>query len=132
MFRVLVGEGTWAADPLVPRIPFAAEDAAVTRKLRFGVMTQDGFFKPHAATARAVSEAADALRAAGHEVVAWEPQALGIDTYRAGLLFYGLVGADGNFRSFYEGLEVRCEAAASPPPPPRASPRPPSTGRAKS
>lgn len=65
------------------------------RRLRIGVMHSDGFFTPARAVTRAVEEAADALRAAGHEVVPWEPGAHGLDTYRAALDFYGIVGADG-------------------------------------
>jgi hypothetical protein len=62
--------------------------------LRFGFYLSDGFFEPAVPCKRAVLEAADALRAAGHEVLEWDPRAHGVDLRAAGLAYGALVGAD--------------------------------------
>jgi fatty acid amide hydrolase len=59
--------------------------------LRVGVFEDDGFFRPSPAIRRAVRNAADILRAAGAEVVEFQPPAIaeGMEIY------FGLIGADG-------------------------------------
>jgi fatty acid amide hydrolase len=65
-----------ALDPRVPPLP--APDAARVDlgKLRVGVYVDDGVVAPSTAVARAVREAADALRARGMEVVDFTPPGL--------------------------------------------------------
>lgn len=83
----------------------AVPSAAVggPQKLRIGFFVDDGFWTPAPSCKRAVAEAVDALRAAGHEVVPFDPVACG--SYEAALLYYGLMGADGALREFKRGLE---------------------------
>jgi Asp-tRNA(Asn)/Glu-tRNA(Gln) amidotransferase A subunit family amidase len=72
------------------------------RKLRVGVLLDDGWFEPAPACARAVHEAAAALRSAGHTLVDFPA---GDDLRQAVLAYIGLASADGRFRSFVEALE---------------------------
>lgn len=108
--------GSAAGDPTIPRQPWSAERvrsvAQSRRPLRVAVWGAevagefDGFFRPAPACTRAVGEAAAALRAVGHEVVSWSPLSQdGIDTARAAVLFYAMLGADGSLASFKAGLE---------------------------
>ena len=109
--------GVCAGDATLPRQPWssAAFAAAAARRgsarpLRFAVWgggeAFDGFWTPAPACARAVREAAAALRAAGHEALPWSPASDdGLDTAGAAVLFYALMGADGALASFKSGLE---------------------------
>jgi Asp-tRNA(Asn)/Glu-tRNA(Gln) amidotransferase A subunit family amidase len=72
------------------------------RKLRVGVLIDDGWFEPAPACARAVREAAAALQAAGHPLVDFAP---GEDLRLVVQAYIGLAAADGKFRSFVEALE---------------------------
>jgi fatty acid amide hydrolase len=94
-------------DPTVPRMPFDEEAYAAKRPLRIAFYETDEFWEAAAPCKRAVREAADALRAAGHELVALPSptEGLGLDTYRAGLLYYALMASDGKLREFKRGLE---------------------------
>ncbi|TFK94168.1 amidase signature enzyme [Polyporus arcularius HHB13444] len=71
--------------------PLAYRDVVLPEKLKFGYYLSDGYIKPSPANQRAVLEAVDALRQAGHECVPFEvPQAVeAIECYM------GLVAADG-------------------------------------
>lgn len=85
--------------------PLRALTGSTVRRLRIGVMLDDGFFTPCAAAARAVREAAAALTAAGHEVVTWSLRSDGgVDTRAAALSYYAVMGADGAMRFFREAL----------------------------
>ena len=75
--------------------------AASSAPLRFGYYESDGWFQAAAPCARAVREAADALRAAGHEVVAFPPEEMA----EAAVCYVALLSADGGFRGFLEGIE---------------------------
>ena len=77
------------------------------RKLRFGVMRHDGWFEPAAACERALDETVRAVSAAGHEVVELTGKLVGRDAgcAAAPCSYIAIVGADGNFRCFIEGLE---------------------------
>lgn len=68
VMRCWLVAGMWAADPTVPRMPFDESEYADDRPLRVGYWLSDGFFEPAAACMRAVLEAVEAMRAAGHEV----------------------------------------------------------------
>lgn len=101
------GSKLWEGDAVVPRLPFDMDryTNGPGRKLRVGYFVSDGFWEPAAACKRAVQEAAAALTAAGHEVVAFDPREHGVDTYAAALTYYGILGADGKLREFKRGLE---------------------------
>lgn len=100
-------------DATLPPLPWSARawDAAsglrAGKRLRFAVWADgDGFFELAPPCVRVVHDAAAALRAAGHEVVAWSPRADdGLDLRAAALLYYSLMGADGGLRTMREGLE---------------------------
>jgi fatty acid amide hydrolase len=83
----------------------AAAAAPSPRRLRVGVMVDDGGFFPAAAPCvRAVREAAAAAAAAGHEVVDFCARDAGVDLVEAILLYYALMGADGGMASFVAAL----------------------------
>lgn len=85
----------------VPRAGWAeAEPGKPRGRLRFGLLATDSFFDPSPACGRAVSEAAAALEAAGHEVVA-----LPGEFYEAALLYVSLLAAEGGLQGFIDGLE---------------------------
>ena len=60
----------------------------------------DKYFAPHVACARAVTEAVDALRSRGHEVVPFE-----VDFFDHAVLYVKLIAAEGRMRGFIDGLE---------------------------
>ena len=65
----LLASSPWNVDPNVVPIPWRKELAIspTNRKLRLGVVFDDGVVKPQPPVARAMRETIDALRAAGHE-----------------------------------------------------------------
>jgi Asp-tRNA(Asn)/Glu-tRNA(Gln) amidotransferase A subunit family amidase len=98
----LYTEDVWAASrPFDAAVYYAAPGS---RRLRIGVLTDDRFFTPAAACLRAVREAEAALRAAGHEVVAFTPSDHGLDTYKHALNYYAVMAADGGMRSYVDAL----------------------------
>jgi fatty acid amide hydrolase len=105
--RALWADKMFVEDPTIPHSPFRAPIyySLEPRRLRVGYFTNMNFFEPAAACVRAVDESVAALRAAGHEVLEWDPISLGIDLRRASILFYALLGADGQLRAFKSGLE---------------------------
>ncbi|KAJ5520848.1 hypothetical protein N7463_001301 [Penicillium fimorum] len=70
----LFASSPWNLDPSAVPIPWRKELATppVNRKLRLGVVFDDGVVKPQPPVARAMRETVDALRAAGHEVIEWD------------------------------------------------------------
>lgn len=72
-------------------------------RLRIGVMAEgDGFFKPSAASLRAVNDTAQALRDAGHTVVEFDGKAAEVD--KAAIGYLALMSADGKMRAIRSGL----------------------------
>ncbi|KAB2579761.1 putative amidase [Lasiodiplodia theobromae] len=68
-----LGTSPWNADPRIFPIPWRKELAAPPqRPLKLAFIFDDGFVKPQPPVARAIREAADKLKAAGHEVVEWD------------------------------------------------------------
>lgn len=65
----LIASSPWSLDPTAVPIPWRKELATppANRKLRLGVVFDDGVVKPQPPVARAMRETVDALRAAGHE-----------------------------------------------------------------
>jgi amidase len=65
----LLKSDPWNIDPGAIPIPWRKELAAppTNRKLRLGVVFDDGVVKPQPPVTRAMRETVDALRAAGHE-----------------------------------------------------------------
>lgn len=86
--QILIGD----APPLatMPPVPWRDPAAVVIEKLRIGMYTDDGFFPAAPGLRRAVREAAQALRAAGAQVVEFAPPDVG----RALGLFFSLLAAD--------------------------------------
>ncbi|KAJ5817177.1 hypothetical protein N7447_009410 [Penicillium robsamsonii] len=70
----LLASGPWNLDPNSVPIPWRKELAnpPANRKLRLGVVFDDGLVKPQPPVARAMCETVNALRAAGHEVIEWD------------------------------------------------------------
>ncbi|CAM9303295.1 unnamed protein product [Ectocarpus sp. 12 AP-2014] len=94
----------WDGDKRIPRLPW---DRAVAidgpgRPLKVGFFTTDHWFEPCTAVSRAVHEAAEGLRAAGHEVVPFEPPVSG---WQIAKLYYGQMGAEGNMKRFVDSIQ---------------------------
>ncbi|CAG8909844.1 unnamed protein product [Penicillium egyptiacum] len=70
----LLSSSPWNVDPSAVPIPWRKELATprAHRKLRLGVVFDDGVVKPQPPVVRAMHETIDALRAAGHEVIEWD------------------------------------------------------------
>ncbi|KAJ6178101.1 hypothetical protein N7519_008562 [Penicillium mononematosum] len=70
----LLSSSPWNVDPNVVPIPWRKELAnpPANRKLRLGVVFDDGVVKPQPPVARAMRETVYTLRAAGHEVIEWD------------------------------------------------------------
>lgn len=98
---------TPAVDPsteTVPPTPGAAHEQPPPRaeRLRVGLWPSLGFWEGSTAELRAADAAAAALREAGHEVVDFRMDGdWVVDVIRT---YYGVMAADGAFRSFREGL----------------------------
>eukprot|EP00903_Cladosiphon_okamuranus_P006578 g6426.t1 len=94
----------WDGDMSIPRIPWDRKTAkdGPGRPLKVGFFTTDHWFQPCAAITRAVEEAAEGLRAAGHEVVPFEPPVSGWEIAR---LYYGQMGAEGNMKRFVDSIQ---------------------------
>lgn len=89
--RVLAAPGQERLDPSIAPVPWRDPSAVDLRQLRVAVYTDDGHFRAAPALRRAVSEAADALREQGVQVVAWQPP----DVARAMQLFFGVATSGG-------------------------------------
>ena len=100
VMRSFLQEPMWLSDPALARQPWREERYEETKRLTIGYYTDDNWFSPAPACARAVNEAAEALRRLGHTVVRYEP----IDVSEAVRLFVGIIQADG-MRHFLESLE---------------------------
>ena len=88
-------------DNLVPDLKWnRAAAAAGGKKLTYGVIRYDGFFPVDGAVARAVQEAADAVRARGHRVVEVEH-----DLSWHASAYLSLMMCEGKLRSFRAALE---------------------------
>lgn len=70
----LLASSPWNIDPHTIPIPWRTELATppTDRKLRLGVVFDDGIVKPQPPVARVMRETVQALRAAGHEVFEWD------------------------------------------------------------
>jgi fatty acid amide hydrolase len=99
---VLVSDAASARDPTTPPVPWKF-DMAKPRRLRVGVMRDgDKFVAQSDASKRAVDIAAEALRAAGHTVVDFDPVAARVNECALGYL--ELMSADGNMAGMRSGL----------------------------
>jgi amidase len=69
--KVVVDSQPWLHDTKCHPIPWRAVD--VPKKLKIGVMWNDGLVQPTPPIARALRETVDKLKAAGHEIIDWDP-----------------------------------------------------------
>lgn len=69
--KIVIDQEPWLRDTKCHPIPW--RKAEVPKKLKIGVMWNDGIIQPTPPIARALKEAADKLKAAGHELVDWDP-----------------------------------------------------------
>ncbi|KAH7038255.1 amidase [Microdochium trichocladiopsis] len=79
--RTVVGAEPWRKDPRSLPIPWRPVSLPASGKLKIGVMWDDGMALPTPPVTRALREAVDKLKAAGHEIVEWssEDQARGLE-----------------------------------------------------
>lgn len=76
LVKALLGVKPWNDDPMVIELPWREEkEGAVTnkKKLVFGVMRDDGVVGVTPPVKRAINVAVEKLKAAGHEVIEWQP-----------------------------------------------------------
>lgn len=76
MFKALLSAEPWLYDPEVLPMPWRSETEHLTGKppnLSFAVFPSDGVVTPHPPITRAVSIVAKALKAAGYDILPWEP-----------------------------------------------------------
>jgi fatty acid amide hydrolase len=88
--RILAAPGLERIDSSVPPVPWPTLDKVSMRGMRIAIYTDDSYFTASPAVRRVVTEAADALRAAGAEVESWMPP----DVHEAMRLFFSIVSAD--------------------------------------
>jgi len=94
--RAVVGARPWLADPKCLPIPW--RDVQLPKKLTIATMWNDGMVLPTPPVIRALKTAAEKLRAAGHDVVDWDP----VDQKEGERLLARMFVADG-------GLSIRKE-----------------------
>ncbi|KAH7028573.1 amidase signature domain-containing protein [Macrophomina phaseolina] len=81
LLKSILSTRPWQADPKVINLPWRHEAENLvkskisTKKLTFGVIRTDGMVNPHPPVTRAINETVGALRAAGYEVIEWDPPA---------------------------------------------------------
>ncbi|CAB9500823.1 acid amide hydrolase 1 [Seminavis robusta] len=83
-------------------LDFNEADYQDTRKLKIGYFMTDGWMDPCPTGKRAMKEAIEALKKQGHMVVPFQPPT---DGWHHNRLFVGITAAEGNMRSYREGLE---------------------------
>lgn len=88
--RILAAPGLERIDPSVPPVPWLPLDNVSVRGIRIAMYTDDSYFTASPAIRRVITEAADALRAAGAEVESWMPPNVG----EAMRLFFSIASAD--------------------------------------
>ena len=82
-------------------MPFDHKQYNSTKQLTIGYYDDDEYFTPVPACRRAVQEAAEAFKAAGHIVKRFDP----VLVREAVMCFYGIMSADGHMAGFYNGLQ---------------------------
>ncbi|KAJ9137516.1 Fatty-acid amide hydrolase (Amidase) [Pleurostoma richardsiae] len=77
--RAVVSLQPWLCDPRCVPLPW--RPATLPARLRIGFLWHDGMVRPTAPVARALRLTAEKLRAAGHEIIDWDPidQAVGLN-----------------------------------------------------
>ena len=68
----VIGAQPWLHDPKCLPIPWRSID--LPKKLRIGVMWNDNIVRPTPPVTRALRDTVDKLKAAGHELVDWDPK----------------------------------------------------------
>ncbi|KAH9897880.1 general amidase GmdA [Cubamyces lactineus] len=74
--RVMLQYEPWLLEPPLLEIPWkqdVAEGAGLPERLTFAILWDDGVVAPHPPILDALKRARDALLAAGHDVISWEP-----------------------------------------------------------
>ncbi|KAL1303077.1 hypothetical protein AAFC00_006521 [Neodothiora populina] len=73
--KVALDYEPWDHEPSLIGIPWRSTTVNdIPKKLTIGVIRHDGIVAPHPPIARAMEETIDALRAAGHDIVDWDPK----------------------------------------------------------
>lgn len=94
--RTVVSSEPWLHDPRCVPLPWRPVE--LPAKLKIGVLWHDGMVHPTAPVSRALRSTVDKLRAAGHEIVDWDP----VDQRQGLSLLERMFVADG-------GLAIKAE-----------------------
>ncbi|GKT41600.1 putative amidase [Colletotrichum spaethianum] len=70
--KTVVNRKTWLHDPRCVPIPW--RDVQLPEKLKIAVMWHDGMVRPTPPVARALKQTVEKLKAAGHEIIEWDPK----------------------------------------------------------
>lgn len=70
--KAIVDAQPWLLDPKMLPIPW--RHGELKKTLKIAVLYNDGICRPTPPVARALNEATDSLRRAGHEIVEWDPK----------------------------------------------------------
>lgn len=118
-FKSFIGMNPWEVDYTVHPIPWRQEiydETLASKKLRVGLLDNDGVVQPCPAIARGLTMTADALRKAGHEVIPIPVSGFpSTATPAYGLQIASmLLCADGGrtFKSFFRNFETNDPGAA--------------------
>lgn len=72
--KTLINNKPWSKEPSLLPFPWKSEDFFKGKKLKIGVLWDDGVVKPHPPVTRAMKQVVDKLKANGNiEVVEWKP-----------------------------------------------------------
>lgn len=72
--KAVIDSQPWLHDPKV--IPLAWRTVDIPKKLKIGVIWDDGYVRPTPPIARALKETVEKLKKAGHEVVEWDNRSI--------------------------------------------------------
>lgn len=92
----------YQGDRNIPPLDFNEQAYKDTKKMTIGYYMTDNFMDPVPTGKRALREAIEALEKQGHTCVPFQPPT---DGYYHNKLFVGITQAEGNMKTFREGLE---------------------------
>ncbi|CAG8978766.1 hypothetical protein HYALB_00012498 [Hymenoscyphus albidus] len=109
--EVVLASEPWNIEPSLVRMPWNPEgkDMQLPKKLKIGIIWDDGVVQPHPPITRALKTTVDALKSSGHEIIDWDTS-LHDDIQSTVWQMFFLDGGKEVFDVFREGNEgpVKC------------------------